>query len=395
MRCKPTLAVWCLGLCSMAAIAADRKPAWIEQGPYLEEEAVSLEIPIEVFADKLYLDVEIGGEPRRFVFDTGSPSMISERLAEALELPVVDQRRGIDAHGTVIESDIVQVDVSVAGTVVHRLPAFVADFHRSPAAQCFVGDGVLGSDVLPLCAWQIDRRAGVLRCHTDLDALPGLDNATALRLYDFGYPHTPYLDVQYTDDARSKVMFDTGATGLFTLSQADYDGIRKHGEFRHVGRGYGSAGSSLGGPAPIKPHVRVALDSVALETLSLGPVVSAVRAQPPSLIGAPMLRQYTVTLDARSQSAFLERVGASPKPAANFGFQLGFEDEVTVALVWEDSPAARAGLEVGQTITAIDGAAVDTTCGGMRRALEAMSADTIELTWSDGSATLERESWPN
>ncbi|MEO0950716.1 MAG: aspartyl protease family protein [Pseudomonadota bacterium] len=386
---------WLLGVCATGALAEQKAPAWIEEGPYFPAGQVELEIPIQVFADKLYLSVDIGGSPRRFVFDTGSPSMISASLAEALELPVVDRRSGIDAHGNIVESDIVQVDLSIAGQVFHRLPAFAADFDQSPAAQCFIGDGVLGADVLPLCAWQVDRSAGVLRCHTHRETLPGLEYAKALRLYDFGYPHIPFVDVQYSEHARSKVMIDTGATGLFALSQADHDGIKKHDDFRNVGRGQGSAGSSLGGPAPDRPQVRVLLDSVTLESLDLGPVVASVRPIPPSLLGAPLFRQYRVTLDVSSQQAFLEPVGTTPEVSTNLGFQLGFDDEVSVALVWEDSPAAKAGLKVGQSITAINGQSTDTSCDGMRFALEAMSGDTIELAWPGGSATLTRAPWPN
>lgn len=387
--------IWLVfGMIFAAASAEEGRPAWIEEGPYLTEQEVALELPLEVFADKLYLTVEVAGAPRRFVFDTGSPSMISAALAESLERPVVDRRRGVDAHGAVIESDIVQVDLSLSGIVFHRVPAFVADLSTSSAAQCFVGDGVLGSEVLPLCAWQVDRRAGVLRCHTNRDSLPGLDGAHALRLYDFGYPHTPILDVQYTEDARSKVMFDTGATGVFTLSQADYEGIRKQRGIDRIGRGYGSAGGSLGGPAPNRPQVRVLLESLALQTVSLGAVVAPVRQQSPSLFGASLLRHFVVTLDARSETAYLKQTGEPPSPATGFGFRFGFENEITVALVWDESPAAEAGLEIGQVITAINGKAVDGSCDGMRRALDAMAADSIELAWRGGSATLERKAWP-
>ncbi|MEL7374589.1 MAG: PDZ domain-containing protein, partial [Pseudomonadota bacterium] len=155
------------------------------------------------------------------------------------------------------------------------------------------------------------------------------------------------------------------------------------------------AGSSLGGPAPDRPQVRVLLDSVTLESLDLGPVVASVRPIPPSLLGAPLFRQYRVTLDVSSQQAFLEPVGTTPEVSTNLGFQLGFDDEVSVALVWEDSPAAKAGLKVGQSITAINGQSTDTSCDGMRFALEAMSGDTIELAWPGGSATLTRAPWPN
>ena len=51
-------------------------------------------------------------------------------------------------------------------------PTFVTDFPKT--ARCLF-DGVLGSELLPLCAWQVDLEDGVLRCESDLARLPLAD----------------------------------------------------------------------------------------------------------------------------------------------------------------------------------------------------------------------------
>ena len=57
------------------------------------------------------------------------------------------------SHGATVETDIVQSDLTLVGTTFRDVPVFVADFPK--ATQCLF-DGALGSEVLPLCAWQID-----------------------------------------------------------------------------------------------------------------------------------------------------------------------------------------------------------------------------------------------
>lgn len=52
-----------------------------------------------MLGDMLFVDVDLNGEPRRFLFDTGSPSMVSATLAAELGLDVIDRRQGGDSHG--------------------------------------------------------------------------------------------------------------------------------------------------------------------------------------------------------------------------------------------------------------------------------------------------------
>ncbi|MEM1090214.1 MAG: aspartyl protease family protein [Pseudomonadota bacterium] len=371
-------------------LAQGKAPAWVTEGPYVDAEAFSLSLPIESIAGKLYVSVELGGEPRRFVFDTGSPSMIRSDLAKSLGLKVVDQRKGRDSHGAMIESDIVQAPITLGDVTFNKVPLFAADFGSSLAAKCLIGDGVLGSEILPLCAWQIDKPAGVLRCNTDLNSLDHIKDAKKQRLFSFGYPHTPYLDVQLAKKANSKAMFDTGSPAYLALSPPDYEGASRNKGIAGKIRGHGSLGGSLGGMAPVKDQVRAQLKAFSVGNVRLGRVSAHVREAPPSLLGAPLLDHFVLTLDQRSEAAFFAAYRDGPFERPTFGFALGFSDPITISLVWEETPASDAGLPVGRTITSINGAAVDYSCSGITRALEAMSAESIDLGWDGGAASLRK-----
>jgi hypothetical protein len=103
------------------------------------------------------------------------------------------------------------------------------------------------------------------------------------------------------------------------------------------------------------------------------------------------LEHFVVTLDPRSGFAYFDEYRGGPFVEPSFGFGLAFDDGVAVSLVWADSPAARAGLQVGQRLMSIQGEPTDSTCEAIRRALRAMSGETIELAWDGGDATLIRE----
>ncbi len=318
-------------LCT-AAGAQEKPPQWITEGPYVESRSFAIELPLEILATKLFVEVEIGGKARRFVFDTGSPSMMNAALAAELGLKAVDKRKGQDAHGAIVESEIVQADMTLGGVTFRKVPMSSADLSASKAGQCLIGDRVLGSEVLPLCAWQIDLPESVLRCNTRLKSLHHVKGATKQHLYNFGYPHAPILDVRFAEKAVSKAMLDTGSPGYLTI----------------------------------------------------------MRESPPSLIGASILEHFVVTLDARSESAYFDSYRKGPFARPSFGFSLAFDDEISVALVWDESPAAKAGLRGGHHLTRINGVATEISCDGIERALRAMSGETVELEWEGGAATLTR-----
>jgi hypothetical protein len=381
-------------LASSLASAAQEKPKWITEGPYVEEDSFSFELPLEVLATKIYIEVEVGGVPRRFVFDTGSPSMMSADLAAELELKVIEKRRGRDSHGAIVETGIVQSDLTLGGTTFRKVPIFVADFPKT--AQCLF-DGVLGSDVLSLCAWQIDLPGSALRCNSELTKLGHVEKAKRQHLYDSGYPYAPILDIRLAEQAKSKALFDTGSPEYLAISPPDFEGAKRNGGVVKTISGVGSMGGSMGGRAPNKDQLLVQMKTLAIGNIQLGRVGALLRESPPSLIGASILEHFVATLDSITSTAYFDQYRGGPFSRSSYGFGLSFDEAVRVSLVWDGSPAETAGLHVGQRVTSINGQPTSTSCDGIRSAMRAISGgDTIDLGLDGGATTLTRENvFPN
>lgn len=388
--CRFILVLLLLPVCHQ--IAADSvRPAWMDQGPYVEEKSFAVALPVTWSANKVFVEVMLGGSPRRFLFDTGSPSMLSRALAGELQLKVIDSRQGRDAHGAVVDTDIVQADLGLGGITLHKVPVFVADFPHT--AQCLF-DGVLGSEVLPLCAWQLDMPDGMLRCHTDINQLEHIKGAQRQPLHTYGYPHTPFVDIRLARQAVSKAMLDTGSPDYMTISPPDFEGARRNQGVAGTTRGQGALGGSLGGLAAKRDQVQVELKSLQIGDMPLGTISAPLREIPPSLLGAALLQHFVVTLDSRNSQVYFDQYNGGPYHRAAYGFGLDFENEVSVSLVWDQSPASEAGLKVGDKVMSINGQPVSGSCTDIRRTMQAMSeGDSIQLEWQGGSKakTLTRQ----
>ena len=170
---KPGLIVLLSFIMLAPAAAAQAGPvqqAFAEPVRIERAEAVT-RVPAEWRMNKLFIEATVQGETREFIFDTGSPTMISRTLADTLELEPIGQNVGVDANGNQVTMDVAVVEtLSLGGTTFHDVPVLIFDFSPLAMARCLVDGGIIGSEILPGSAWRIDAGAGEVALAQGADA---------------------------------------------------------------------------------------------------------------------------------------------------------------------------------------------------------------------------------
>lgn len=355
-------AALCLIACYAASLRALAQPSGsgeILSAPVtIEREAPVAALPVEIRAGKLNLHAKVNGEDAAMVFDTGSPTILSRQLADRLGLEVVGQNTGVDANGRHVTMDIAILDSLALGEVTFRnVPVLIHDFSALALGDCFLRDGVLGSEIYPGSAWQIDLGAGEVRIAESAEALGIAGTAPGAPLYDFGYPHAPIIDYS-VGKLKDKALFDTGSgesVSLFTGAM-DSPAVKKATVRNSKRSGRGMEGVSAGGRGEIMALHALELKSMTLGGQTIGPLRAVSRSVPPSLIGAGLLASHTVTLDYPGNRFLLApRVEpAAPEASRDYALMPG-ETGAEVVQLFDRSNAARAGLELGDIVTHIDG----------------------------------------
>lgn len=318
------------------------------------EDATS--IPIEIRMDKLFVDAAVNGETREFIFDTGSPTLITREFADALGLVTLAQNTGVDAHGTPVTMDVAVAEtLTLGGVTFTDVPVLIFDPSTLELGPCVFDGGVIGSEIFPGSVWRIDSENRSLT----IAATPTADDRPAVRaaLSDFGYPHAPIIDYRI-GDLSDRALFDTGSSDAITLfaQVADARPVRRHIDANSLIEGRGIEGISAGGASEVGDLLRFTLGAFELGGTNFGPLHSAVRQAPPTLVGAGILSTHVVTLDYVS-GEFRLTPRSMPEPhAPHPGYAIGYENgEARVAQLFAGSPAADAGLELGDHVTAVDG----------------------------------------
>lgn len=331
------------------------EPIQIERGGSVTE------IPFRLQSGKIYMPAMINDFSGEFVFDTGSPTILDESLADQLNLEIIGENSGRDANGNTVKMKIALVESIVLGeTRFRNVPVMIHDYSKVPLGKCFLPNGLLGSELLPGSAWEVDGTNARLKIASSVDELPIREQTYSAPLQFFGYPFAPIVDYsigQFSD----KALFDTGSASsvaLFAEIENDKQ-ARKQIDRRSVKTGSGRHGTSAGGIGDILPLKRFDLKTVKIGDYDLGRTMANSRPIPPTLIGAGILRTHVITLDYPNRRFLMSQSEESISPTTSSGFALMVNDaRVEVSQLFEASKAEKAGLKLGDQVVAIDGLAL-------------------------------------
>ena len=161
-----------------------------------------------------------------------------------------------------------------------------------------------------------------------------------------------------------------------------------------VSRGRGTEGESAGGRGQVTDLVRFTLSGFEIDGQPIGPVRSATRGVPPSLVGLGMLRSHVVTLDYPGGQFRLEP-RSSPAPARpEAGYTIALDGEAaTVVRLFGDSAATAAGLKLGDRVIEARGRSLRVSPDNPRCSVTDWLADAFDSA-AAASLVVERDGAP-
>ena len=324
----------------------------------IEREQAVATVPLALRMGKLELAATLDGTEGRFIFDTGSPSMISRQLAEELGLDIIGANTGTDANGRAVTTGIAVIErLELGGVMFHDVPVLVFDFAAVDPRGCLFDGGVIGSELFPGSAWQVDTEAMELRIAADAARLHiPQDSTISARLEDFGYPHAPVFT--YAIGAlEDRGLFDTGSPDTLTLFRdlLEDERVASAVVAGSLSQGRGSEGTSAGGVGAETDLARFELAGFRLGETGMAALPATTRGVPPTLLGAGLLQSYLVTLDYPGGRMLLTP-REHPEVLQGYpGYALSeTADGVRVSQLFAGSPAAQAGLQLGDEVVAIN-----------------------------------------
>jgi hypothetical protein len=333
-------------------------------------DAAATGIPFELTSNKVYVRARLADEtPRWFVLDSGCPvTAVEMGLARQLKLPLRNERTIAGAgegRAGLAETDLTLV--RLPGLDLHPRAAWALAVND--AVSPYEGrtiDGLLGLDFLEAFVVRIDYPNRTLDVSEPKDFRPPA-GAIFVPLEKAG-PHYVVKGTLHLADGTAvegRFVLDIGIRMALLVSTPFVD---RHGLVKATGAGpLRTVGGGLGG----ETKARIGrVKSLTVGDLEIDAPVVLLSQEKKSylagtetdgLFGAEVFRRYRLTLDLPHKRAMFEPTPEAKAPYefdASGLFLIASGDGLRsykVLSVVPDGPAAKAGVEAGDVVTAVDG----------------------------------------
>jgi hypothetical protein len=341
--------------------AAYGPPPWKVTDAAIANASGVTTIPFKLLNNHIYADVMVNGQgPYLCIFDTGGRDILTPPTAKALGLKVVGAAPGMGAgEGTVEFGFAHGVSFRLGDLEIRDQTISVLPFEAGEV-EGFPEQGMIGFEVFRRFVTVIDYGRQTL---TFIDPAKFDPKGAGTPVQFQFYNHLPQVSGTF-DGIPGRFDIDTGARDELTLTKPFVEAHRlkdAHPKGVTTVEGWGVGGKSVayvtrGGSVTLGP-VRVDGPVTSFSVQNKGAFADASYA---GNVGAGLLKRFVVTLDYAHQTLYLKPRPA-PVPDTGVFDRSGMwintaPDGFKVVDVTAGGAAASAGLKVGDTITAVDGA---------------------------------------
>ena len=258
-----------------------------------DKKEYSFTIPFEYVRNMIIIQPEINGKKRKFIFDSGAPTSITNAFAKELVLTIAGKSAVIDGFSNIDTVDmVVMPDIKMVDVTFTEIGAIITSpiFH-----ECVNLDGMIGSNFFQNSVVQILFKERKLIISSNIK-YHHLKNNFISDLY-LGYYKNPYLLIKINGAIIDNVLFDTGAGEFFTMSEKMYNNFRADFDTTKIEMGSGACGFSAFGIEESGIKQRTILNNIIFCATKFKNVPVMPANTDDSRIGVFMLQHGDITID--------------------------------------------------------------------------------------------------
>jgi aspartyl protease len=310
-------------------------------------------VNIEIRNKLIIVPITIKGKEYRFLFDTGAPFSISEKLQENTNFKTVSKGNIVDSDYNRKKVKWVQVNsINVGNVSFKNQTAFVGDFDANPIMNCLEIDGIIGSNLIRQYNWTIDQEKYAL----SLSSKTGIDTREESLVLPFktDNQYNIFVDINIGKSSFKNVLVDYGSNGSIALSNEIFALLQEKNIVNKtfIEKGINQSGI-IGKPVELNRKIAYS-DSVRINNLSIENVM--LRTGKTVSLGNDFLSRFKVTIDWNSKNLYLLKLDKVRDKSNTAGFRIGYtlEKGIYVQSVMEKSDAYNKGIRPNMEVVKID-----------------------------------------
>jgi predicted aspartyl protease len=329
--------------------------------------------------------VTINGHRTEAMLDTGaSVTTLDRAYARSIGLPEGFRIEGKGTGGTVQAELVSGVNVDVGRTQLKNMSVGVMDLTAVARGLGRPMTVVLGRDFFNSVVVAIDWTASALEIHAPATFTPSHD-AAALTLTRKGPFNT--IPVSVAGGQPIEALFDLGSDGALDLPRTYWGTRADIANLRWAEIRRGGVGGLTRARGVTVPEVSLAGRRFEAVPTLLSEAGNDVDPTQMANVGVQFLKQFKIDLDLGRDRVFLAPRPDAPgfdRDRAGARFDLA-GDRLKAIFVSPQSPAAKAGLKIGDEVVAVDGVKVEPDFYQHADWARGPSGRTVTLRRADGS----------
>lgn len=301
----------------------------------------------------IFVPVVIRGKTYKFLFDSGALFSVSKKLQKALNFKVITTGNIVDSDNNKTSVNYVKVDTTYIGAIPFiDQTAFVADFEANPILKCLEIDGIIGSNLIRFCNWEIDyQNKQIVLINTDS---PIIKSKSEIVPFNTDRQYNILVDLKIGDATVKNMKIDYGSNQSISFPQNIFNTLKEKEEIKEAYIEIGKKRSGIVGKAINLNREITVLDSLKFQNLKLNNV--QVQTGSSALIGKDILSRMVVTINWKDLKLIMQPADSVQIDNRTFGFTLGYSDDnkVYVQSVIESSTAFKKGVKSGMQVLKLD-----------------------------------------
>lgn len=276
----------------------------LSQGKNTEKDFLTT-IPYTEIKEKLIVDASINGKTYKFIVDTGAPMLIFKKLADELELSIVQDVAITDqSNKKETMASVILPKIKIGEVTFNNIPTLVSD---NSLFECFGIAGFIGSNVFRNSAVQFSSKNKTITITDSPRRLKLKSKPSKLLLNP---QSNPYIWIEHKDGGnggREQLLFDTGMDGFYDISMRIYkEHFEKLTHFNVIAKASGTFSMGLHGNADATENYKFMIPELAINTIGFKNVITETTYDNHSRIGASLLKYGTVTVDYKRKKFYFE-----------------------------------------------------------------------------------------
>ena len=289
-------------------------------------------IPLNFINDIAIVKVEINGKFYNFLFDTGAPLVISNKIFDELNLKTTTESAFKDTHNEIRKQKFAYLPLLKSGNVSFKnFGAVVVDF-EDPLFKCYGIEGILGANQMAKLYWKVDYQ------NNDLEVTKDLKN---FHLQDYKYKirftpmpqKSPRINIRMLGEIK-ELLFDTGYAGNIGVNKSQIN-IDNQKISNNLISKFGLGAIGMYGVGKKTENYIFKVDDFSFGNIPNSKQI--IETSETSIIGNVFLKNYIFILDWKKNEILLKETQNIPIDYEALGFSYRIsEGKAKVAYVYQN-----------------------------------------------------------